>query len=106
MAKWIWRHMPAVVATALSLAAAGVFSWGVVLWRDDVLRRHNSELRLALERAERTESTNRRHAYDSQMGLAQRSWTSGRVEFAQELLDGLRPEPGGSWPRLLITADH
>jgi eukaryotic-like serine/threonine-protein kinase len=93
-AKWMRRHKPAVVATGLFLLMAVIGLGGFVLWRDGVLRQHNRELTSALERAERTESTIRRHTYDSQMGLAQRSSTSGQVELAQELLDGLRPEPG------------
>ena len=87
----------------LLVAAMGL--GGAALWRNGVLRRHNSELKSALERAEHNESATRRLWYDSQMRLAQQVLGSpGQVEFAQEVLEGLRPEsPGARPPRLRVA---
>jgi WD40 repeat protein len=85
---------------------------GAAFWRDGVLRRHNSELRSALERAEENESATRRLWYDSQMRLAQQAWISGQVELAQEILEGLRPESprrdlrGFEWHYLRRVCHH
>jgi WD40 repeat protein len=57
-----------------------------------VLRRHNSELRKALNLAEQNELSTRRLWHDSQMRLAQQVWTSGQVQLAQEILERLRPD--------------
>jgi hypothetical protein len=93
--KWMRRHKPAVAAAAVVLLATVMGLGAAALWRDGVLRRHNSELSTALERAEQNESSTRRLWYDSQMRLAQQAWASGQVELAQEILEGLRPESGG-----------
>jgi len=53
----------------------------------------------ALKRVEEHESATRRLWYDSQIRLAQQAWESGRIEFAQEILEGLAPEAGGLDPR-------
>jgi WD40 repeat protein len=101
-AKWARRHRPAVAVTAMFLLTAFMAIGGFVLWRDSVLRRHdgvlrrqNSELRSALERAERTETTIRRQSYDSRMRLAQQAQASGQLILAQEILEELQPESGG-----------
>jgi WD40 repeat protein len=94
-ARWVRRHKQAAAAGALSLVLMVIALGGAGLWRDGMLRRHNSELRSALRLAETNELTARRLWYDSQMMLAQQAWASGRVEFAQEISEGLRPEPGG-----------
>jgi len=94
-AKWMRRHKPAVAAASIVLLVAVMGLGGAAFWRNGVLRRHNSELRSALELAERSESATRRLWYDSQMRLAQQSAASGQVELAQELLEALRPESPG-----------
>ena len=93
--KWMRRHKSAVAAAAVALLAAVTGLGGAVLWRDGVLRGHNSELRLALGRTEENESATRRLWYDSQMRLAQQSTSSGQVELAQEVLEALRPDSPG-----------
>jgi eukaryotic-like serine/threonine-protein kinase len=93
--KWMRRHRPAVAAAILVLLVAAIGLGGAALWRNGVLRRHNSELARALERAEDNESATRRLWYDSQMRLAQQTWAAGQVELAQETLEGLRPESPG-----------
>jgi WD40 repeat protein len=93
VARWSRRHRPAVAAAAV-LACGLVVGAGVALfWRNGVLRRHNTELAKALARAERNEELSRRLWYGSQMRLAQQAASSGQVELAQEMLEGLRPEP-------------
>ncbi len=98
-ARWSRRHRPAVAAAAVVLLAAlvglGVAAW----WRYATLRRHNVELRSALDLADLHERSTHQLWYDSQMRLAQQSLASGQAEFAQELLEGLRPEPGRGDPR-------
>ena len=79
-AKWARRHRPAVAAATPSCFAV-VGLGGAAVWRNGVLRRHNSELRAALERAEDNESATRRLWYDSQMRLAQQAWAAGQVEL-------------------------
>jgi eukaryotic-like serine/threonine-protein kinase len=91
-ARWMRRHKPAVAAAAVALLVAVMVLGGAAFWRNGVLRRHNSELRSALELAERHESATRRLWYDSEMRLAQQAWVSGQIELAQEILEGLRPE--------------
>ncbi len=97
--KWARRNTPAAVAAAIVLLAVIVGLGGAALWRESVLRRHNRELRAALERAERNEASTRRLMYDSQVRLAQQARAAGQVALAQELLEGLLPEPGQHDPR-------
>jgi WD40 repeat protein len=66
----------------------------VAAWREAVLRKHNRELRATLAIVERNELTNRRLWYGSQVRLAQQELGTGQVEFAQEVLERLRPGPG------------
>ncbi|HZW33824.1 MAG TPA: hypothetical protein VFF52_24090, partial [Isosphaeraceae bacterium] len=94
-AKWARRHKSAVAAAALVVLAVLMGLGGAAVWRNGVLRRHNRELRRALELAEQNESSTRRLWYDSQLRLAQQASASGQVEFAQEILEGLRPESSG-----------
>jgi len=101
--RWARRHRPAVAAAAVvALAALGGLG-GAVAWRQGVLRRHNSELTVALKRAEENESAARRLWYDAKIRVAQQAWASGQVEFAQEVLEGLgreadgRDQPGFEW---------
>ena len=93
--KWAGRNRSAAAAGMTILLAAVMGLGGAAFWRDGVLRRHNSKLRLALGRAEENESATRRLWYDSQMRLAQQSAASGQIELAQELLEALRPESPG-----------
>ena len=93
--KWSWRHRPAVVAAAGFVLCAAIGLGGFALWRDGMFRRHNRELKSALVAAERNESSARRLLYSSHVRLAQQAETAGQVDFAQELLEGLRPEPAG-----------
>jgi WD40 repeat protein len=98
-AKWARRNKSAAAA-AVTITLAAVFGLGgAAFWRDGVLRRHNRELTAALDRAERNEASTRRLMYDSQIRLAQQAWASGQVEFAQEILKAIRPEPGVPDPR-------
>ncbi len=97
-ARWARRHRPAMAALACALLLAVVGLFGAGLWKNGVLRRHNSELKSALERAEAGETAARRLWYASQLRLGQQAWASGRVELAQDILDGLRSEPGGPEP--------
>ncbi|MGO9471465.1 MAG: protein kinase domain-containing protein [Isosphaeraceae bacterium] len=94
-ARWVRRHRPAVAAVASVLICSIGLLLGAAFWRNELWRRHNSELRAALERAEDNESAARRLWYDSQMRLAQQAWASGQVEFAQEVLEGLGPDADG-----------
>ncbi len=67
---------------------------GGVLWRADMLRRHNVELQSALDLANHHESATRRLLYDSQIKVARQALDSGQAEFAQEVLEGLKPGAG------------
>jgi WD40 repeat protein len=95
-AKWARRHRSAAATVMiLSVAVLG----GAALWRDGVLRRHNRDLKAALERAERNETSTRRLMYDSQVKLAGQAWESGQVEFARQTLEAIQPESNGYDPR-------
>ncbi len=95
VAKWAGRNKSAAAAAMSILLAAVMGLGGAAFWRDGVLRRHNSELRSALELAEENESATRRLWYDSQMRLAHQAWASGQAELAQEILEQLTPESPG-----------
>jgi WD40 repeat protein len=98
-AKWCKRHRPAVAAAVLLLiAAAAVFAVNAST-RNRVLSRHNAELKSALDLADRHDQRTRQLWHDSQMRLAQQSLTAGQTEFAQELLEGMRPKRGEPDPR-------
>ena len=92
--KWARRHRPAVAAAGLILVAIAIGLWAVATWRDRELGRHNRELEAVLALASEHELSAQRLWYDSQMRLAQQAWTSGQVDDTQELLEGLKPEPG------------
>jgi len=94
--KWSRRHKPAVTAAAVILVS-GIVGLGIVgTLRVEMLRKHNQELKTALDRADRHERATNRLFYDSQMRLAQQSLDSGQAEFAQEVLARMHPEPGGN----------
>jgi WD40 repeat protein/serine/threonine protein kinase len=93
--RWARRHRPAVAAVASVLLCSVVLLLTAAFWRNELLRRHNSELKSALERAETNQAAARRLWYGSQIRLAQQAGLSGQVEFAQEMLEGLAPETGG-----------
>ena len=97
--KWVRRHKPAAAGAAIILILVVIGLAGGAFWRDRTLRQHNSALSSALKRAEENESATRRLLYDSQMSLAHQSLASGHVEFAQEILEGFGPSPGGLDPR-------
>jgi WD40 repeat protein/serine/threonine protein kinase len=97
--KWVRRHKPVAAGAAIVLILVVIGLAGGAFWRDQTLRRHNSALSSALKRAEENESATRRLLYDSQMSLAHQSLASGHVEFAQEILEGFGPSPGGLDPR-------
>jgi WD40 repeat protein len=98
-AKWARRNKSAAAAAVTISLTTVLGLGGVAFWRDGVLRRHNSELKTALDRAERNEASTRRLMYDSQIRLAQQASASGQVEFAQEILEAIQPEPSGFDPR-------
>ncbi len=93
-AKWSRRNRPTVVAAGVCLSAIALGLIAAAVWSDGMIRRHNTELSAALVHAERVEASTRRLLYDSQLRLAQQSSNSGQVEFAQELLEKLRPQRG------------
>jgi hypothetical protein len=93
-ARWSRQHTRAAAAAAVLLLAAVVGIGVALFWRNSVLRKHNRDLARALARAEQNEELNRRLWYGSQLRLAQQALASGQVELAQEMLEGLRPEPG------------
>jgi WD40 repeat protein/serine/threonine protein kinase len=97
--KWVRRHRPAAAGAAIILILVVIGLAAGAFWRNRTLRQHNSALSSALKRAEENESATRRLLYDSQMILAHQSLASGHVEFAQEILEGLGPSPGGLDPR-------
>jgi WD40 repeat protein/serine/threonine protein kinase len=98
-AKWIRRHKPVTAAAALVVFLAILGVVGAGFWRDRMLRGHNRQLKAALVRAEENESAARRLWYDSQIRLAQQALASGQVDFAQEIVDAIEPDPGGRDPR-------
>jgi WD40 repeat protein len=93
-AHWSRRNRTTVIAAAGLLLAVVAGLGSALLWHHGVLQQHNRELARALSRAERNEGLNRRLWYGSQIRLAQQAAASGQVELAQDMLEGLRPEPG------------
>jgi WD40 repeat protein len=92
--RWARLHKSAVAMAAVLMLAAATGLCAVAAWREAELRKHNRELRSTLAIVERNELTNRRLWYGSQVRLAQQELGTGQVEFAQEVLERLRPGPG------------
>ena len=92
--KWTSRRRQLVLGTGLllvALALLGRAAWG---WRDRVLRGHTGLLTAALTRADRSEHASERIRYGSELRRAQQALGSRHSELAQDILEGLRPQPG------------
>ena len=99
LGKFARRHRGAAAAAVAFVAVGAAAAVGASLWRQGILAGHNRELAVALRRAERNEWVNRKLWYGSQIRLARQEFAAGQVEFAQEVLDGLRPGPRDRDPR-------
>jgi len=104
--KWGRRHQLAVALLGVILLLGGGGLATALTWRNRLLRAYNEELQYTLNLvrrhataaneqrllAESHEWATRRLFYGSQMRRAQEEAVSGRIEFAQEILEGLRPQ--------------
>jgi WD40 repeat protein len=94
MKKWSRHHGPAVLAGTLLLLLALVFLavGTLVLWLKE--KEKNAALglaRQALEQAEASEASLRRHLYVADMRLAYQEWQKGHLLLTLEWLDRHRP---------------
>ena len=94
-ARWTRRHRPAVAV-----------AWGFVLvallglasarsWRDRVSRIHSQELATATALTAKETLQTRRFRYGSEIRRAHQALADRQPEFAQEILQRLKPAPGG-----------
>ena len=108
LVKWGWRHQTAAMMMITAVLIGGALLGAAISWRYRLLRQHTREVEFALRLAEKHaqaaneerlkaqhhEWSTRRFLYGSQMRRAQEEASSGRLEFAQEILEGLRSRPG------------
>lgn len=96
--KYVRRNRMILMTTAL---VAGALVTGTVVSSWQAFRATIAERRTmaALAVAERNERTNRRFWYGSQIRLIQQEMAAGQIDFAQESLERLRPNPGEPDPR-------
>lgn len=95
LSRWVARHT-GLAAAGLLLMIGTLLTVGLALaWRYAFLERHNRELSSALSRADAHELASHRLSYSAQIRLAQEASASDHLEFAQEILASLVPEPGG-----------
>jgi hypothetical protein len=93
-AKWPSRRKKLASSAVLLLVAAALLGQGAWRWRDRVLRGHTGLLTAALTRADRSEQASERIRYGSELRRAQQALGSDQSELAQDILEGLRPQPG------------